>query len=128
MTSRTYSTPSCCNSTLEEREKLHPASFRGYSNAKGELQRARAQRDPKGSSGRKLFSKATSLDHFFAAALPQICTLITTDTSDYHIYRADRFPGRKGGTAVAVRKDISHNYADLPPFVLTFKRPTLTWW
>lgn len=25
---------------------------------------------------------------------------------NYQIYRIDRFPGRKGGTAVAVRKDI----------------------
>jgi hypothetical protein len=38
-------------------------------------------------------------------------------TPNYHIYRTDRFPGRKGGTAVAVRKGIPHNHADLPPLV-----------
>jgi hypothetical protein len=27
---------------------------------------------------------------------------------NYHFYRTDRFPGRKGGTAVAVRKGILH--------------------
>jgi exonuclease III len=34
--------------------------------------------------------------------------------SNYHFYRSDRFPGRKGRTAVAVRKGIPHNHADLP--------------
>lgn len=33
--------------------------------------------------------------------------------SNYHIHRTDRFPGRKGGTAVAVRKSIPHNHANL---------------
>jgi hypothetical protein len=33
---------------------------------------------------------------------------------NYHLYRTDRFPGRKGGTAVAVRKLIPHNHVDLP--------------
>jgi hypothetical protein len=37
---------------------------------------------------------------------------------NYHFYRTDRFPGRKGGTAVAVRKGIPHSYVDLPPLVL----------
>jgi exonuclease III len=36
---------------------------------------------------------------------------------NYHFYRTDRFPGRKGGTAVAVRKGIPHNHVDLPPLV-----------
>jgi hypothetical protein len=36
---------------------------------------------------------------------------------NYHFYRTDRFPGRKGATAVAVRKGIPHNYGDLPPLV-----------
>jgi hypothetical protein len=36
----------------------------------------------------------------------------------YHIYRTDRYPGRKGGTAIAVRKGITHNNVDLPPLVL----------
>jgi hypothetical protein len=35
----------------------------------------------------------------------------------YHIYRADRFLGRKGGTAIAVRKGIPHNNLELPPLV-----------
>jgi hypothetical protein len=34
---------------------------------------------------------------------------------NYHFYRTDRFPGIKGGTAVAVRKDMSHKHVDLPP-------------
>jgi hypothetical protein len=37
---------------------------------------------------------------------------------NYHIYRRDRFPGRKGRTAVEVKKKgISLNNADLPPLV-----------
>jgi exonuclease III len=36
---------------------------------------------------------------------------------NYHTYRTDRFPGRKGGTAVAVRRGIPHNHVDLPPLV-----------
>jgi hypothetical protein len=34
---------------------------------------------------------------------------------NYHFYWADRFPGRNGGTAVAVRNGILH--ADLPPLL-----------
>jgi hypothetical protein len=37
--------------------------------------------------------------------------------SNYHFYRIDRHPEIKGGTAVAVRKGISHKHVDLPPFV-----------
>jgi hypothetical protein len=36
---------------------------------------------------------------------------------NYHFYRNDHQPGRKGGTAVAVKKGISHTHVDLPPFV-----------
>jgi hypothetical protein len=36
---------------------------------------------------------------------------------NYHFYRIDRFPGKKGGTAVAVRKGIPHNHVDLPPLI-----------
>jgi hypothetical protein len=36
---------------------------------------------------------------------------------NYHFCRADRFPGRQGETAVAVRKGIPHNLADLPLLV-----------
>jgi hypothetical protein len=36
---------------------------------------------------------------------------------NFYFYRTDRFPGRKGRTAVAVRKGIPHNHADLPPLV-----------
>jgi hypothetical protein len=32
---------------------------------------------------------------------------------NYHVYRMDRYPGRKGGTAVAARKGIPHNHVDL---------------
>jgi hypothetical protein len=35
--------------------------------------------------------------------------------SNYDFYRTNHFQGRKGGTAVAVRKGIRHNHADLPP-------------
>jgi hypothetical protein len=37
----------------------------------------------------------------------------------YHFYQTDGFQGRKGGTAVAVRKGIPHNHVDLPPLVST---------
>jgi exonuclease III len=33
---------------------------------------------------------------------------------NYHVYRIDRYPGRKGGTAIAVRKGIPHNHVNLP--------------
>jgi exonuclease III len=36
---------------------------------------------------------------------------------NFHFYRTDNFPGRKGGTAIAVRKNIPHNHVDLPPLV-----------
>jgi exonuclease III len=36
---------------------------------------------------------------------------------NYFFYRTDRYPGRKGGTAVAVRKGIPHNHVDLPSLV-----------
>jgi hypothetical protein len=36
---------------------------------------------------------------------------------NYHFHHTDRFPGRKGGTAVEVRKGIPNNHADLPPLV-----------
>jgi hypothetical protein len=37
--------------------------------------------------------------------------------SNFHFYGTDHYPGRKGGTAVTVRKNISHNHVDLPPLV-----------
>jgi hypothetical protein len=37
--------------------------------------------------------------------------------SNYHFYWTDHFSGRKGRTAVAVRKGIPHNHVDLPPLV-----------
>jgi hypothetical protein len=36
---------------------------------------------------------------------------------NFHLYQTDRHPGRKGGTAVAVRKGIPHNHVDLPPLI-----------
>jgi hypothetical protein len=65
----TESTPSCCNCTLTEGEKPQRASYRGYDHAKGELQRRRAQRAPKGPSGRTFFSKINSPEQSYAAAL-----------------------------------------------------------
>jgi hypothetical protein len=37
--------------------------------------------------------------------------------SNFHFYRTDCYQGRKGITAVAVRKGIFHNHVDLPPLV-----------
>jgi hypothetical protein len=37
--------------------------------------------------------------------------------TNYNIYRADRFSGRKGKTAVAIRYGIPHNHVDLPTLV-----------
>jgi hypothetical protein len=34
-----------------------------------------------------------------------------------HFYRIDRHPGRKGETAVALRKGIPHNHVDLPSLI-----------
>jgi exonuclease III len=36
---------------------------------------------------------------------------------NYHIYRNDRHPGAKGGTAVAVKKGVPHIYVYLPPLI-----------
>jgi hypothetical protein len=36
---------------------------------------------------------------------------------NYYFYRTDPCPGRKGGTAVPVKKGIPHNHVDLPPLV-----------
>jgi hypothetical protein len=36
---------------------------------------------------------------------------------NYHIHRIDCYPGRKGGTAITVRKGIPHNHVDLPPLI-----------
>jgi hypothetical protein len=38
--------------------------------------------------------------------------------TNYHISQTDHFPGRKGGTAIVVRKGIPYNHVDLPPLVL----------
>jgi hypothetical protein len=37
--------------------------------------------------------------------------------SNYHFYRTDRYPGRKGETAFVIRKGIPHNHVDLAPLV-----------
>jgi hypothetical protein len=36
---------------------------------------------------------------------------------NYHFYRINNYQGRKGGTAVAVRKGIPHKHVDLYPLV-----------
>jgi hypothetical protein len=41
---------------------------------------------------------------------------------NYHFYWADRFPGRIGGTAVAVRKGIPHNQMDLCAICVTLDK------
>jgi hypothetical protein len=37
--------------------------------------------------------------------------------SNYHVYRTDRHPGRKGGTDVGIRRGVPHNHVELPPLV-----------
>jgi hypothetical protein len=37
--------------------------------------------------------------------------------SNYHFYHTDRFRGRIGETAVAVRKGLPHKHVDQPPLV-----------
>jgi hypothetical protein len=36
---------------------------------------------------------------------------------NFHVYRTDRYQGRKGETAVAFRRGIPHNHVDLPCLV-----------
>jgi hypothetical protein len=36
---------------------------------------------------------------------------------NYHFYRTNRFPGRKGGAAVAMRKGVPNNHVGLPLLV-----------
>jgi hypothetical protein len=36
---------------------------------------------------------------------------------NYHFNWTERFPGRNGGTATAVRKGVPHNHGDLTPLV-----------
>jgi hypothetical protein len=36
---------------------------------------------------------------------------------NYHFYRIDRYPGRKGWTTIAVKEGIPHNQVDLSPLV-----------
>jgi hypothetical protein len=38
-------------------------------------------------------------------------------TPNYQFYQTDLYPGRKGGTAVEVRKGIPYNHVDQPPLV-----------
>jgi hypothetical protein len=66
-----WRTSRCCNCTLAEGEKPHPASYRGCNQAKWEQQRRRAQRAPKELSGRTLFVKFTLAEQSYAAKLRQ---------------------------------------------------------
>jgi hypothetical protein len=36
---------------------------------------------------------------------------------NYHFYQTVHFPGRKDGTAIAIRKGIPRNHVDLPPLL-----------
>jgi hypothetical protein len=54
---------------LAEEEKAHPANYRGCKHAKEELQRRKAQRTPKITTGRVFSSKRTTPGVSFAAAL-----------------------------------------------------------
>jgi hypothetical protein len=37
--------------------------------------------------------------------------------TNYHVYQMDQYPGRKGRTAIAVKKDIPHDHVELPALV-----------
>jgi hypothetical protein len=63
------STPACCNCQLAEGEKPHPANYRGCKHAREELQRRKAQRAPKTTTGRVFSSNRTTAGVSFAAAL-----------------------------------------------------------
>jgi hypothetical protein len=63
------STPSCCNCKLAEGEKPHPCNYRGCSHAKEEIQRRRAQREPKTTTGRVFSPTYSTRGLSFAAAL-----------------------------------------------------------
>jgi exonuclease III len=47
---------------------------------------------------------------------------------NYHLYRNDRHPGIKGGTAVAVKKGIPHSPVDLPPLISVEARGVSRWY
>jgi hypothetical protein len=67
----TESTLRCYNCTLGGGEKPLQASYQDCSHAKGLLQRRRALQAPKGFFERTFFSKLTSPEQSFAAALCQ---------------------------------------------------------
>jgi hypothetical protein len=37
--------------------------------------------------------------------------------TNYHVYRMDRYPGRKGGTTIAIMKGIPHDHVEQPALV-----------
>jgi hypothetical protein len=37
--------------------------------------------------------------------------------ANFHFYRNNSYPGRKGGSTIAVKKGIPHNHVDLQPIV-----------
>jgi hypothetical protein len=63
------STPACCNCRLAEGEKAHPANYRGCKHAREELQKRKAQKTPKTTSGRVFSSNIITPGVSFAAAL-----------------------------------------------------------
>jgi hypothetical protein len=63
------STPTCCNCQLAEREKAHPANYRGCRHAKEHLQKRKSQGTPKTTTGRAFSSNLTTTGVSFAAAL-----------------------------------------------------------
>jgi hypothetical protein len=67
----TESMLSCCICTIVEGEKHYQASYRGCRHVKEELLRRRAQKVPKGSSERTFFSRFTSPEQSYTAALSQ---------------------------------------------------------
>jgi hypothetical protein len=78
----------CCNCQLVEREKLHPANYRGCRHVREELQRRKLQRTPKTTSGRVFSSNLTTPCVSFMAALqgstaqqqrPQACQVPMAD-------------------------------------------------
>jgi hypothetical protein len=63
------SIPACCNCHLAEREKPHPANYRGCRHAKEELQKKKSQRTQKTTTGRVFSSNITMPGVSFEAAL-----------------------------------------------------------
>jgi hypothetical protein len=68
---KTESTSNCCNFILVEGGKPHRTSYQGCSHAKNRTAKEKSRMSSEGISGRTLFSKFTSPEQSYAAALRQ---------------------------------------------------------